>query len=110
MGFSPANCQGKPSSVTNTYRICSQVVLKTADSEWKRFSHRIDKVLTHKCGLPDLFAILFLIFQSILPGHRLMDFIDSTFANLSNLLKDVFPQSSFSTSLHRALFPVLAAY
>ncbi|HPI81432.1 MAG TPA: ferrous iron transporter B, partial [Cyclobacteriaceae bacterium] len=79
----------------------------TADSEWKRFSHRIDKVLTHKVwGYLIFFAILFLIFQSIFAWAQApMDFIDSTFANLSNLLKDVFPRGPFFDLITQGIIP-----
>ncbi|HAP38461.1 MAG TPA: ferrous iron transporter B, partial [Nitrospira sp.] len=87
--------------------LLGKVVLKTADTEWKRFSHRIDKVLTHKVwGYLIFFSILFLIFQSIFAWAQApMDFIDSTFANLSNVLKDVFPEGPFFDLITQGIIP-----
>jgi len=52
------------------------------------------------------FAILFLIFQSIFAWAQApMDFIDSTFANLSNLLKDVFPRGPFFDLITQGIIP-----
>jgi ferrous iron transport protein B len=52
----------------------------------KDFGSRLDRILTHKIwGYAIFFAILFLIFQSIFDWSAVpMDFIDSTFASLSN--------------------------
>ncbi|GEP50116.1 ferrous iron transport protein B [Flavobacterium noncentrifugens] len=52
----------------------------------KDFSSRLDRILTHKVwGYVIFFAILFVIFQSIFDWSSYpMDFIDTTFANLSS--------------------------
>ena len=108
-GFFPGKYQGAETIIRYQYiqDLLGKVVLKTADSEWKRFSHRIDKVLTHKVwGYLIFFAILFLIFQSIFAWAQApMDFIDSTFANLSNLLKDVFPRGPFFDLITQGIIP-----
>jgi|SRR6218665_480619 len=66
-------------------------VLKTGQTidsaNAKDFGSKIDRILTHKIwGYVIFFAILFLIFQSIFDWSSYpMDFIDSSFADLSSL-------------------------
>lgn len=107
--FFPGKYQGAETIIRYQYiqDLLSKVVLKIADTEWKRFSYRIDKVLTHKVwGYLIFFGILFLIFQSIFAWTQApMDFIDSTFANLSNLLKDVFPGGPFFDLITQGIIP-----
>ena len=107
--FFPGKYQGAETIIRYQYiqDLLSKVVLKTADTEWKRFSYRIDKVLTHKVwGYLIFFSILFLIFQSIFAWAQApMDFIDSTFANLSNLLRDVFPEGPFFDLITQGIIP-----
>jgi len=107
--FFPGKYQGAETIIRYQYiqDLLGKVVLKTADTEWKRFSHRIDKVLTHKVwGYLIFFSILFLIFQSIFAWAQApMDFIDSTFANLSNVLKDVFPEGPFFDLITQGIIP-----
>ncbi|HCR52862.1 MAG TPA: ferrous iron transporter B, partial [Cytophagales bacterium] len=49
-GFFKGKYQGAETIIRYQYiqDLLSKVILKNADSEWKRFSYRIDKVLTHK--------------------------------------------------------------
>lgn len=107
--FFPGKYQGAETIIRYQYiqDLLSRVVLKTAGTEWKRFSYRIDKVLTHKVGgYLIFFLILFLIFQSIFAWAQApMDFIDSTFANLSNLLSDVFPEGPFFDLITQGVIP-----
>jgi len=107
--FFPGKYQGAETIIRYQFiqDLLSKVVLKTADTEWKRFSYRIDKVLTHKVwGYLIFFSILFLIFQSIFAWAQApMDFIDSTFANLSNLLRDVFPEGPFFDLITQGIIP-----
>ncbi|MEQ9412909.1 MAG: ferrous iron transport protein B, partial [Cyclobacteriaceae bacterium] len=107
--FFPGKYQGAETIIRYQYiqDLLSNVVLKTADTEWKRFSYRIDKVLTHKVwGYLIFFSILFLIFQSIFAWAQApMDFIDSTFANLSNLLRDIFPEGPFFDLITQGIIP-----
>ena len=107
--FFPGKYQGAETIIRYQYiqDLLSKVVLKTAGTEWKRFSYRIDKVLTHKVwGYLIFFLILFLIFQSIFAWAQApMDFIDSTFANLSNLLSDVFPEGPFFDLITQGIIP-----
>jgi len=87
--------------------LLNKVILKTSDPEWKKFSYRIDKVLTHKVwGYLIFFAVLFLIFQSIFAWAQLpMDFIDSTFAKLSNVLDDFFPDGPLFDLITQGVIP-----
>ncbi|MEP2670857.1 MAG: ferrous iron transport protein B [Cyclobacteriaceae bacterium] len=107
--FFPGKYQGAETIIRYQYiqDLLSKVVLITAGTEWKRFSYRIDKVLTHKVwGYLIFFLILFLIFQSIFAWAQApMDFIDSTFANLSNLLSDVFPEGPFFDLITQGIIP-----
>jgi len=87
--------------------LLNKVTLKSSDPEWKKFSYRIDKVLTHKVwGYLIFFSVLFLIFQSIFAWAQIpMDFIDSTFARLSNVLDDYFPEGPFFDLITQGIVP-----
>lgn len=87
--------------------LLNKVTLKSSDPEWKKFSHRIDKVLTHKVwGYLIFFSVLFLIFQSIFAWAQIpMDFIDSTFASLSNRLDEYFPDGPFFDLITQGIIP-----
>ncbi|MEM7186333.1 MAG: ferrous iron transport protein B, partial [Bacteroidota bacterium] len=65
------------------------------------FRSRLDRVLTHKVwGYVIFFGILLLIFQAIFDwsGYP-MDFIDSSFAKLSEFIKDSLPAGDFTNLL-----------
>jgi ferrous iron transport protein B len=87
--------------------LLNKVTLKSSDPEWKKFSYRIDKVLTHKVwGYLIFFSVLFLIFQSIFAWAQIpMDFIDSTFARLSNVLDNYFPDGPFFDLITQGIIP-----
>ncbi len=87
--------------------LLNKVILKTSDPEWKKFSYRIDKVLTHKVwGYLIFFTVLFLIFQSIFAWAQIpMDFIDSSFASLSNSLAEFFPEGPFFDLITQGIVP-----
>jgi ferrous iron transport protein B len=87
--------------------LLNRVILKTSDPEWKKFSYRIDRVLTHKVwGYLIFFSVLFLIFQSIFAWAQIpMDFIDSTFAKLSNTLDEFFPKGPFFDLITQGVIP-----
>lgn len=87
--------------------LLNKVTLKLSDPEWKKFSYRIDKVLTHKVwGYLIFFSVLFLIFQAIFAWAQLpMDFIDSTFAQLSNVLDDYFPDGPLFDLITQGIVP-----
>lgn len=87
--------------------LLNKVILKTSDPEWKKFSYRIDKVLTHKVwGYLIFFGVLFLIFQSIFAWAQVpMDFIDTSFAKLSKVLDDFFPEGPFFDLITQGIIP-----
>lgn len=84
-----------------------KVGLKIDASIAKDYRSKIDRVLTHKVwGYAIFFLILFVIFQSIFEWSKIpMDFIDSTFANLSSLAADKLPAGVFTNLLSQAIIP-----
>ena len=68
-----------------------------------------DKILTHKVwGYLIFFSILLLIFQAIYNWSSYpMDFIDDTFVLLSELVKNNFPEGSFTDLLAEGVIPGL---
>jgi ferrous iron transport protein B len=87
--------------------LLNKVILRSSNEGWKRISYGIDRVLTHKLwGYIIFFLILFLIFQSIFAWAQIpMDFIDSTFAQLSNKLDEVFPPGPFFELVSHGIVP-----
>ena len=87
--------------------LLNKVILKTSDPEWKKFSYRIDKVLTHKVwGYLIFFTILFLIFQSIFAWAQIpMDFIDQSFAKLSYVAGQYLPDGPFFDLITQGVVP-----
>ncbi len=68
---------------------------------------KLDKILTHKIFGYVIFAsILMLIFQSIFDWTSIpMDFIDTTFAQLSEWAKNELPQGMFTNLLAEGIIP-----
>ncbi|MCF6348747.1 MAG: ferrous iron transport protein B [Flavobacteriaceae bacterium] len=68
---------------------------------------KLDKILTHKIFGYVIFAsILMLIFQSIFDWTSIpMDFIDTTFAQLSEWAKNKLPQGMFTNLLAEGIIP-----
>ena len=87
--------------------LLGEVTLKNANSSWKQYSGRLDRVLTHKVwGYLIFFSVLFLIFQSIFAWATVpMDFIDGMFANLSGYLSSVLPEGPLSSLLAEGIVP-----
>lgn len=87
--------------------LLNKVILKTSDPEWKIFSYRIDKVLTHKVwGYLIFFSVLFLIFQSIFAWAQVpMDFIDQSFTSLSNIVDENLPDGPFFDLISQGVIP-----
>ncbi|MBS1682273.1 MAG: ferrous iron transport protein B [Bacteroidetes bacterium] len=87
--------------------LLNEAIIRTSDEGWKKVSHNIDKVLTHKVGgYIIFFLILFLIFQSIFAWAQIpMDFIDSTFANLTVQLDKFFPPGPFFELISHGIVP-----
>lgn len=69
----------------------------------------LDRILTHKFwGYVVFFGILLLIFQAIYDWSSYpMDFIDDTFVLLSELVKNNFPQGSFTNLISEGIIPGL---
>lgn len=68
---------------------------------------KLDNILTHKVfGYVIFFGILLLIFQSIFDWSSVpMDFIDSTFANLSSYTKEHLPAGKFTDLISDGIIP-----
>ncbi len=75
----------------------------------KDIRSRLDRVLTHKIwGYVIFFLILLVIFQAIYDWSSVpMDFIDSTFANLSEWIKAHIPAGDFTNLLAEGIIPGL---
>ncbi len=70
---------------------------------------RLDRILTHKVwGYFIFFFILLLIFQAIYDWSSYpMDFIDTTFAYLSEVTKDALPAGAFTSLISEGIIPGL---
>ena len=75
----------------------------------KDLRSRLDRVLTHKVwGYVIFFGILLLIFQAIFDWSSYpMDFIDSTFASLSEWAKTSLPAGDFTNLIAEGIIPGL---
>lgn len=87
--------------------LLNEITLKTADLSWKKNTNNLDRILTHKVwGYLIFFGVLFLIFQSIFAWATVpMDFIDSTFADLSSWLKSVLPDGPLTSLVADGIVP-----
>lgn len=87
--------------------LLNKIVLRSPDPEWKKFSYRIDKILTHRIwGYLIFFSVLFLIFQSIFAWAQIpMDFIDQAFAGLSNTLGRALPDGPLFDLITQGIIP-----
>jgi len=107
--FFPHKYQGAETVMRYSFiqDLLSRVILKTPDPEWKKFSYRIDRILTHKVwGYVIFFAVLFLIFQSIFAWAQVpMDFIDSSFASFSNYLDGILPDGPLFDLISQGIIP-----
>ncbi|OAB80131.1 ferrous iron transport protein B [Cochleicola gelatinilyticus] len=82
----------------------------TIDTEnAKDLRSRLDRVLTHKVwGYLIFFGILMLIFQAIFDWSSYpMDFIDSSFASLSEWTKNTMPPGDFTNLIAEGIIPGL---
>ncbi|HEX8061139.1 MAG TPA: ferrous iron transport protein B, partial [Cyclobacteriaceae bacterium] len=87
--------------------LLNQVIIKASNPEWKKSSHRIDKIITHKVwGYVIFLAMLFLIFQSIFAWAQVpMDLIDNGFAALSDWLDRSFPDGPLFDLISQGIIP-----
>lgn len=75
----------------------------------KDFKSRLDRILTHKVwGYAIFFGILLLIFQAIFDWSEYpMDFIDRSFAALSEWAKNTLPPGDFTNLIAEGIIPGL---
>jgi ferrous iron transport protein B len=87
--------------------LLNKIILKTSKPDWKKNSYKIDKILTHKVwGYLIFFSVLFLIFQAIFAWAQIpMDFIDSTFTELSYKLETILPKGPFFELIYQGVIP-----
>jgi len=87
--------------------LLTKATVKPSHRDWKRVSHGIDSILTHKVGgYLIFFTVLFLIFQAIFAWAQIpMDFIDTTFARLSNLVAKELPDGPLFELLSQGIVP-----
>lgn len=83
--------------INNTLKIGQTIDVSQA----KDLRTKFDRILTHKVwGYAIFFVILLTIFQAIYDWSAVpMDFIDSTFANLSDWVKNTLPEGAFTNLL-----------
>ncbi len=88
--------------INDTLKKGQTIDLKTA----KDLRIKLDRILTHKVWGYLIFGIILLtIFQAIYDWSSVpMDFIDSTFASLSEWTKTVLPSGAFTNLLQKVLF------
>lgn len=87
--------------------LLDQVTIQKADEAWKRYTFRLDSILTHRIwGYVIFMTILLLIFQSIFTWATVpMDWIDSLFASLSNYLSNTLPEGPLTQLLADGIIP-----
>jgi ferrous iron transport protein B len=87
--------------------ILNKIVIRSANPEWNKRTHQLDKVFTHKVwGYAIFFTILFVIFQSIFTLAQIpMDFIDGVFAQLSNYLNHHLPKGPLFEMVASGIVP-----
>ncbi|MBX7124178.1 MAG: ferrous iron transport protein B [Cyclobacteriaceae bacterium] len=107
--FFPAKYQGAETIQRYAFiqNILNAAVIRASDSDWKKASYSIDRILTHKVfGYAIFLAVLFLIFQSIFAWATIpMDFIDSSFAQLSHYLAKTLPEGPLFDLLAHGIIP-----
>ncbi|MEJ0031165.1 MAG: ferrous iron transport protein B [Bacteroidota bacterium] len=109
IGFFPGKYQG--AETIRRYEfiqdLLNQVIIKASNPGWKKSSHRIDKIITHKVwGYAIFFAMLFLIFQSIFAWAQVpMDLIDNGFAALSDWLDRSLPDGPLFDLISQGIIP-----
>ncbi len=110
-GYFPGKFQGAETIQRYGYiqDLLNEATLKQADFAWKNFSHKLDKVLTHKVGgYAIFFAVLFLVFQSVFAWASYpMDFIDGLFADFGSWLSVTLPDGALTRLLAEGIIPGL---
>lgn len=87
--------------------LLNAVTLKNSNPSWNSVTTRIDRIITHKVwGYLIFFGVLFFIFQAIFPWASVpMDYIDETFAKLSSLLHENFPEGVLTSLFADGIVP-----
>lgn len=87
--------------------VLNHVILRLPDPEWKKASHKLDSILTHKVwGYLIFFTTLFLIFQSIFAWAQIpMDLIDGAFASASTYLSRELPDGPLFELIAKGIVP-----
>lgn len=87
--------------------VLNTVILSLPDPEWKRASHRLDAIFTHRIwGYAIFLGVLFLIFQSIFAWALIpMDLIDRSFAYLSTTLSNKLPEGPLFELIAKGIVP-----
>jgi ferrous iron transport protein B len=102
--------QKKHRETIKRYQFLTSVLNKSYGvdkSEAKDLRSRLDAVLTHHvAGYIIFFSVLFLIFQALFSWSEIpMDFIDSSFASLSEWVKHNLPSGVFTSLLSEGIIP-----
>lgn len=87
--------------------VLAQVVTHVPQSQWKKNTRLLDRILTHKVwGYFIFFALLFLIFQSIFAWAQFpMDWIDGGFSSLSQWLGEKLPEGPLFDLISNGIIP-----
>lgn len=108
-GFFPGKYQGAETIRRYEYiqELLNQVLIRASNDDWKRYSRRIDRVLTHRVwGYAIFLTILFLIFQAIFSWAQYpMDFIDESFLSLSSWFQQRLPEGPFFDLITQGIIP-----
>lgn len=109
--FNPGKFQGAETIFRYGYiqQLLDEVTLKQTDFSWKKYSQKIDKVVTHRVwGYALFFALLFLIFQAIFAWATVpMDIIDVLFSELTQFLHSALPAGPLTSLLADGIVPGL---
>ncbi len=102
--------QQKHRETIKRYQFLTSVLNKSYGidkSQVKDLRSRLDAVLTHHiAGYIIFFAILFFIFQGLFSWTEgPMDFIDASFASLSEWIKNILPDGAFTNLLAEGVIP-----
>jgi len=94
------------------YQFINETLTETLEIDTanaKDFRSQLDRVLTHKIwGYVIFFGILLLIFQAIFDWSQYpMDFIDTSFASLSEWTKNTMPTGDFTNLVAEGIIPGL---
>lgn len=107
--FFPGKYQGAETIHRYTFiqDLLNGVILRLPNADWKKFSHGIDRILTHKVwGYLIFFAVLFLIFQAIFSwAQGPMNLIDTGFTALSTWADDLLPKGPLFNLISQGIVP-----